>query len=188
MVGVRPRGSSPRLLACETVPIEIVAYDPRWPERYEAEAARLAEALGPLAVRIEHVGSTSVPGLAAKDVIDIQLSVRALEAETRYRERLECIGYVYRADDEPAHRFFKLEDASGKRLVHRHACEAGGEWETRHLAFRDLLRADPEQRAAYEELKWSLAPLYEDANQYADAKGPFIREAERRARNREPSC
>ena len=159
------------------MPVEIVEYDHRWPARYAREAVRIAAALGPLARRIEHVGSTSVPGLAAKDIIDIQLSVESFD--DAYRAPLEQLGYVFRPDDEPAHRFFYLPDPAraGRKLVHIHVCLSGSEWEAVHPRFRDLLRADGELRAAYERLKRDLAPRFEVGNDYADAKGPFIRGA-----------
>jgi GrpB-like predicted nucleotidyltransferase (UPF0157 family) len=159
--------------------ITIVAYVPAWPARYLAEEARLREALGDLAARIEHVGSTSVPGLAAKDIVDIQVSVRSFEPQAAYQGVLEGLGYYHRPDPEPAHRFFGLLDASGRRVVNLHVCEAGSEWERRHLAFRDRLRADPQLGHQYEQLKRRLAPLHTDVNEYADAKGEFIEAAQR---------
>lgn len=167
------------------VPVEIVAYDPAWPERFAREAARLHAALGASATRIDHVGSTSVPGLAAKDVIDIQVSIRSFEPESVYREPIEGLGYVYRPDPrEPARRLFLLSEPGGRRLVNLHLCESGGEWEFRHLAFCDHLRAHPDTADDYERLKRELAPRFEDSQAYADAKGPFIRRVERRARPR----
>lgn len=162
--------------------VEIVDYDPAWPARFAVEEARIAGALGGVALRIEHVGSTSVPGLAGKDVIDIQVSVRALDDMAPYQAPLEQLGYVYRADDEPAHRFFKLEDAAGKRLAQIHVCAAGGAWEAEVLAFRDLLRSDATLRAAYAAHKRELAPRFDDRQAYAEAKAPFIVEALRRRR------
>lgn len=158
------------------MPIELVASQPDWPERFAREAERLRAALGDGRLRLEHVGSTSVPGLAAKDVIDIQLSVPGFEPMAAYRLPIERLGYVFRPDDEPRHRFFKLEDAGGRRLVNLHVCEAGGTWERDHLAFRDFLRAHPDAASEYERLKRRLAPEFEDVNEYAEAKGPFIRE------------
>jgi GrpB-like predicted nucleotidyltransferase (UPF0157 family) len=155
--------------------IEIVPYDPAWAARYAAEEARLREALGPQARRIEHVGSTSVPGLAAKDIVDIQLSVSSFEPQAAYQEPLERLGYYHRPDPEPAHRFFGLVDGSGRRLFNLHVCESGSEWERRHQAFRDRLRADPDLCREYERLKRHLAPFYTDVNEYAAAKSEFIR-------------
>jgi GrpB-like predicted nucleotidyltransferase (UPF0157 family) len=163
---------------------EIVPYDAAWPSRYEEEAARLAEVLDGVAERIDHIGSTSVPGLGAKDVIDIQVSVPSFQPDTAFREPLERLGYVYRPDPDAGHRFFYRSDESGRRLVHVHVCELGSEWERRHLAFRDRLREEPELRRDYEDLKRRLAPLFESSVDYAEAKSDFIRAAEREPKGR----
>lgn len=157
------------------MPIHIVAYDHEWPLRFARESTRIRAALGATVVRLEHVGSTSVPGLAAKDIIDLQLSVPSFAPESRYRTPLEQLGYAYRPDDEPAHRLFRLQAPDGKRLAHLHVCAGGSDWERNHLAFRDRLRADRALAADYEHLKRTLAPQFTDGNAYADAKGPFIR-------------
>ena len=131
-------------------------------------------------VRIEHVGSTAVPGLAAKPVFDVQLSVASLEPLELYAEPLAALGYEYRSDEEPQHRFFALTAHSGERLVNLHVCRAGSEWERRHLAFRDALRADPDLRARYEAEKRRVAAIHaDDSLAYADAKTPWIRAEER---------
>ena len=161
--------------------VEIVDYDPAWPEGYQREAERVRAALGSAAAAIEHVGSTSVAGLAAKDVLDIQVSVSSFEPMSAYRGPLESLGYEYRTDTEPEHRFFRLADGSGRRLAHVHVCEAGSRWERRHLAFRDLLRADPEAAAEYEREKLRLAPQFDNSIEYAAAKTEVIRRLERRS-------
>jgi len=163
------------------VRVRIVDYDPDWPARFEALAAAIAEALGAVALRIEHVGSTAVPGLAAKPVIDVQVSVASFEPLDAYRVPLESLGYVHRSDDEPAHRFFALTEANGDRIAHVHVCESGGEWERQHVAFRDALRNDPDLRRRYEAEKRRVAALHpDDSMAYADAKTPWIRAEERR--------
>jgi len=157
-------------------PIEIVDYDPNWPGRFDAEAARLRDALGDVALRIEHVGSTSVPGLAAKPVIDIQVSVPSFDPEDRYARPLVQLGYEQFPDPTtPEHRIFTLPKGGGPRQVNLHVCEAGSEWERRHPAFRDRLRADAAARDQYAALKRELALAYgNDVESYADAKGEFI--------------
>jgi 16S rRNA processing protein RimM len=158
-------------------PIEVVDYDPSWPARFEAEAERLSAALGDVAVRIEHVGSTSVPGLAAKPTIDIQLSVVSFEPAEPYRQPLERLGYEFVADAEfPEHRFFGWPWRAQPRQVNLHVCEVGSEWERRHPAFRDRLRADPVARDDYARLKRALALEHgNDVESYAEAKTDFIR-------------
>ncbi|MBV8162281.1 MAG: 16S rRNA processing protein RimM [Acidimicrobiia bacterium] len=158
-------------------PIVVVDYDPSWPGRFDTEAARLRDALGTAALRIEHVGSTSVPGLAAKPVIDIQLSVTRFEPEELYADPLRRLGYVKVPDPStPDHRIFVLPDGGRPREVNLHVCEAGSDWERRHVAFRDRLRSDPSARAEYADLKRELALAHgNDVESYADAKGAFIR-------------
>jgi GrpB-like predicted nucleotidyltransferase (UPF0157 family) len=165
-------------------PVHIVEYDPAWPSRYAAEAERIREALGRVAVRVEHVGSTAVPDLAAKPVIDVQVSVASFEPIDAYAAPLSRLGFEYRPDDEPEHRFFGLTN-DNERVVNLHVCEAGTDWEQRHLAFRDALRGDPDLRARYEAEKRRIAALHpDDTLAYADAKTPWIRAEERRLRGR----
>jgi putative glutamine amidotransferase len=160
----------------------VAEYDPAWPHLFEEEAARLREALGAIAVRIEHVGSTAVPGLAAKPVIDIQVSVDRMVPRGRFVVPLETLGYEFVADPtDPEHEYFK-KDLGGVRTHQIHVCPVGGEWERRHLAFRDHLRTHPEDSARYAELKRLLADRHpNDVMAYVDAKTPFIRELESRA-------
>lgn len=147
--------------------IVIADYDPAWPERFAAERERIAEALGDRALRIEHIGSTSVPGLAAKPIVDILVEVTSLDAVD-----LEPAGYVLRVREE-GHRMFRTPELD----VHVHVWPAGAANIESDLAFRDRLRASPEDRAAYEALKRELATRdWPDMNHYAEAKGPLIRE------------
>jgi putative glutamine amidotransferase len=159
----------------------ISAYDPTWPDRYEAESARIRAALGDHAARLEHVGSTSVPGLAGKPVVDIQVSVRSMVPRSAYVDPLVALGYRWVVDpwtDE--HEFFS-RDEGGERTFQIHVCAAGSEWERRHVAFRDWLRDHQDDAAAYERLKRELAERHpRDINAYVDGKTPFIREIEAR--------
>lgn len=156
--------------------------DPTWPARFEAEAARLREALGDLAERIDHVGSTSVPGLGAKSIIDIQVSITAMTPRADYVESIRALGYNWALDPwSDEHEYFSREQ-NGERAFQIHACQAGGEWERRHLAFRDWLRTHPDDAARYEVLKRSLAASHpRDIMNYVDAKTDFIRSIEAQA-------
>lgn len=166
--------------------IEIAAYDPAWPAAFEREARRLRDALGAVAVRIDHVGSTSVPGLAAKPIIDIQISVRRIEPMAPYRAPLEALGYTYLLDtDLPDYPCF-YRPASHPRTHHVHVCEAGSLHEQRHLAFRDYLRAHPETAAEYAALKRGLAPQFDaevpaEREAYCEGKSAFIETVQHRA-------
>ena len=157
--------------------IVVVDYDPGWPDRFDAEAVRVRAALGEVAPRVEHVGSTAVPGLAAKPTVDIQVSVAALEPMTAYRGALERLGYEHMPDKEfPEHRFFGWPGGVQPRTFNMHVCEAGSDWERRHLAFRDVLRADPAVAQEYAALKRELALRHgNDVESYADAKTDFIK-------------
>jgi GrpB-like predicted nucleotidyltransferase (UPF0157 family) len=156
--------------------IEVAAYDERWPARFAEWGSRLAAALGPVAIRIEHVGSTAVAGLAAKPTIDVQVSVADAEDEAAYLPMLEACGVRLRAR-EPGHRYFR-PPADRPRDVHIHVCEAGSAWERNHLLFRDYLRAHPAARDAYAQLKRQLAERYpDDRLAYTDAKSAFILDA-----------
>ena len=147
--------------------IVIAAYHPAWPGRFEAERARIAAALGERALRVEHIGSTAVPGLAAKPIVDILVEVARLEDAD-----LERAGYVLRVREE-RHRMFRTPELD----VHVHVWPTGHPDIADQLAFRDRLRASPEDRAAYEALKRELATRdWPDMNHYAEAKGPLIRE------------
>jgi GrpB-like predicted nucleotidyltransferase (UPF0157 family)/nitrite reductase/ring-hydroxylating ferredoxin subunit len=161
-------------------PIEVVAYDPAWPMRFAEWRVRLAAELGDAALRIEHVGSTAVPGLAAKPVIDIQVTVAEIADEERYVPPIERAGIAFRSRDDQ-HRYFR--PAGGRpREVQVHVCRAGSEWERVHLLFRDFLRADTAVREAYGRLKVELASRHRaDRIAYNEAKSGFILDALERA-------
>jgi GrpB-like predicted nucleotidyltransferase (UPF0157 family) len=161
-------------------PIEIVPPDPAWPTRFAVVRGRIADTLGPVAMRVDHVGSTAVPGLAAKPIIDIQVSVADLEDEDAYTPGLASLGWPLRAR-EAEQRFF-CEPGGVTRATHVHVCAATSEWERRHLLFRDYLRAHPDRARSYGELKLALAARYRhDRIAYTEAKGPFIDETMARA-------
>jgi 2-amino-4-hydroxy-6-hydroxymethyldihydropteridine diphosphokinase len=163
---------APTLMADAVV---LVRYDPEWPAKFEAEADRLRGALGSVCTRVEHVGSTAVPGLVAKAIIDIQVSVDKLEPNERFVGPLEGLGYAYVPDPRfPTYPFFRYP-AEGPRLVHLHVALDGSPEEKEHIAFRDRLRQDPTLANLYLDLKRSLARKY-FANRvaYSNSKGQFI--------------
>jgi GrpB-like predicted nucleotidyltransferase (UPF0157 family) len=172
--------------------IIIVDYDPRWPAMFEEERAQLLNVVGNWVLDIEHVGSTSVPGLAAKPVIDMLIAVRALAAADAHCIEPICgLGYEYIRDFEtvmPFRRYFRRLTDEQNHTHHIHLVEKGSEFWERHLLFRDYLRAHSERAREYEQLKLRLAPQFSDLNDYAEAKTDFIRAAERQARQWRPSC
>ncbi|GAA3638096.1 GrpB family protein [Kineosporia mesophila] len=150
--------------------IVLVGYSDSWPSMFEHERDKIAAALGGKASRIDHVGSTSIPGLTAKPIIDIDLSVVDADDETDYLPALKSAGYQLRVR-EPDHRMVRTPELT----VHVHVCSAGSEWERRHLLFRDWLRQDQSDRDAYANLKRQLALRdWPDVNAYAKAKGTLI--------------
>jgi GrpB-like predicted nucleotidyltransferase (UPF0157 family) len=136
--------------------VAIVAYQPEWPRRYESVAAEIRAALGEVVLDLEHVGSTSVEGLAAKDVIDIDLTVTDPRDEDRYVPRLARIGYTLTAR-EPSwheHRCLRLDDPRVNLHVFGPDCPEL----IRHRMFRDWLRGHPDDRQRYEEAKRAAVP------------------------------
>ncbi|HET7355989.1 MAG TPA: GrpB family protein [Nocardioidaceae bacterium] len=153
-------------------------YDPHWPEAYLQQEQRIRAALGPAAVQIEHMGSTSVPGLAAKPIIDVLLTVEDITAEEDYLDQLLHVGYDLRVR-EPGHRLVRTP----ARDVHVHVMQAGDEAAGDYLLFRNHLRADTEDRDLYERTKRALIEQdWADMNAYAEAKTAVITEIKERAR------
>ena len=170
--------------------VEIVPYDPAWPGLFAEEAARLRAALpAALIGRIEHFGSTAVPGLAAKPIVDMLLEVRSMEAVAQHiAPILKREGYEFFWRDRErglpgiAYAWFIKRDAAGRRTHHIHCLEPGSaEWE--RLLFRDYLRAHPAAARSYGELKQRMAAEHPgDRVAYAKAKTDFIAAAMRAAR------
>jgi GrpB-like predicted nucleotidyltransferase (UPF0157 family) len=155
--------------------IEVVDYDPAWPALFERERQRITTALGDQAVLLEHAGSTSVPGLAAKSRIDIVLAVPDSADEPAYVPDLEAAGYVLRIrePDWYEHRVFKGPDTD----INLHVFSAGCVEIERMLAFRDWLRANEADRRRYQTAKRELAQReWEFVQNYADAKTAVVEE------------
>jgi GrpB-like predicted nucleotidyltransferase (UPF0157 family) len=159
--------------------LEIIAYDEAWPRAFLGERDRIAAAFGARAVRIDHNGSTSVPGLAAKPIIDIQISVAQLHPVTAYEPLLARLEYVHvpHTDDDVCPFFHR--PAVWPHTHHVHVVQSGGDEERRTLAFRDYLRDHPAVARAYVELKRRLAarscaadPASREA--YANGKTDFV--------------
>ena len=165
--------------------VEIVNYDPRWPILFDEEAERLRATLDPsLITGLEHFGSTAVPGLSAKPIIDILIAVRSLaDAQASFVEALQNLDYVYWADNPNKDRMFFVKGMppfGSRRSHHVHVTEPEGElWQ--RLLFRDYLRSHPEEAARYEAVKRACARRHPmDILAYIDAKGEWIVPIERR--------
>lgn len=162
--------------------VRIVDYDPAWPGLAAAELGRIKEVLGEVALRLEHVGSTAVPGLAAKPILDLQLSVRALEPRAPYVEPLTRLGYLFVPDPESPDYHFLAKPPERPRTRHLHVCAAGSDHEFRHLAVRDFLRTHQGEAARYEALKRQVATRHpEDRLAYIGGKDEYVAALEQRA-------
>jgi len=154
--------------------ITIVPYDPSWSALFRQAASLMRNALGPVAIRIDHIGSTAIPGIAAKPIIDIQLSVASFDPLSAFRDPLEGLGYIYRSDNpDRMKRYFR--ESPGARRTHVHVRLHGSWSEQFALLFRDYLRIHREAGERYAALKVDLARQFpQDREAYTNAKGPFI--------------
>ncbi|MDE2836901.1 MAG: GrpB family protein [Chloroflexota bacterium] len=155
--------------------VEIVEYNPDWPLAFEREAASILAACGPLVDEVHHVGSTAVPGLAAKPVLDI-MPVAAGPAEAHAAvARMAMLGYRCLGENGISGRLYFEKDVNGRTVAHIHMFPAGHPAIRTHLAFRDYLRTHPEAARDYERLKRDLAARHRNYREaYTDAKAAFI--------------
>jgi GrpB-like predicted nucleotidyltransferase (UPF0157 family) len=153
--------------------ITIADYDAEWPKQFERHAAIIAGALGASALRIEHIGSTSVPGLAAKPILDILVVVPDSADESAYLPQMEAAGYVLRVREPEwnEHRMLRTPE----RDAHVHVLSDGCPEIQRYLTFRERLRRNPDDRRRYEQTKRELATrTWADMNDYATAKTEVV--------------
>jgi GrpB-like predicted nucleotidyltransferase (UPF0157 family) len=163
----------------ESVTVKVVDYDPSWPDRFEALAERVRQALGAQALRIEHIGSTAVPGLAAKPIIDILVVVSDVEDEAAFVPALEIAGFVLRVR-EPGHRMMRTPTKD----AHLHFYESDDPAIQDHLDLRDWLMTHADDRELYAKTKRDLArQQWDDMNYYAEAKSGVIDQIRARARH-----
>ena len=158
--------------------IEVVDHDPSWRGRFETERDLLSRALGEVALKVHHVGSTAVPGLAAKPVIDILIEVTGLDALDALNGRMEALGYEPKGEfGIPGRRYFRK--GGSDRSHHIHAFVCGDSNITRHIAFRDYLRAHPEVAREYGALKKRIAKECDnDVARYCDGKDAYVKRIE----------
>lgn len=162
------------------IPVVLVPHDPRWPALAESEAARFASALAPDAIEtVHHIGSTSIAGIRAKPILDLLPVVHDLASLDAAGARLEALGYLAWGEyGLPGRRFF-TRDHDGARVANVHAYAAGSPEITRHLAFRDYVRAHPAVAQAYDEEKARARALHPgDSYAYSDEKGAFVKRTE----------
>lgn len=163
--------------------VDVVPHDPRWRDSFEAEAKHIAAALGENVVAIHHIGSTSIPDIHAKPIVDVLVEVRDVSELDGRSAAMESLGYQVMGEyGIPGRRYFRRDDEEGVRTHHVHAFAAGSAEATRHLAFRDYLIAHPADARRYGELKRKLAEEHpQSMDAYMDGKDGFIKEMESRA-------
>ena len=163
--------------------ILMVPHDPEWGEEFEREAERIGAALGDMVVAVHHIGSTAIPGVHAKPIIDILLVVDSVTALDEKQAAIEAMGYRTLGEfGIPGRRYFPRDDAFGNRTHQVHAFENGSAQIKRHLAFRDYMIAHPAAAQEYSDLKRELAAKHaDDSESYMDGKEAFIEEIDRRA-------
>ncbi|OGR63630.1 MAG: hypothetical protein A2X31_05460 [Elusimicrobia bacterium GWB2_63_22] len=157
--------------------VMLSTYNKEWPSLFRSERKLLKATLGNLAVAISHVGSTAVPGLCAKPILDIMLSAVSIEKAEKNIFRFERCGYRVKPRDEDSvpGRLFFSKDMDGLRCFHLHVTEAGSTFCKEHLRFRNILRKDAKAARAYARLKLSLSKRFpDDRNAYIDGKAKFI--------------
>lgn len=162
------------------VPKIIIAdYNPEWPRLFNSEKELLIAFLSDWNICIEHIGSTSIPGLAAKPVIDIMIGVNDLsDVNTNFIKKLASLGYSYvpeREQEMPERRYFRKSNPEGVRTYQIHVVQKKSEFWQRHLQFRDYLREHSGVAAEYEALKKELALQHTDTMEYARAKSDFVK-------------
>jgi GrpB-like predicted nucleotidyltransferase (UPF0157 family) len=163
--------------------VEVVPHNPQWRDAFEAEAGRVAAALGENAAAVHHIGSTAIPNIYAKPVIDMLVEVGDITGLDGQSSAMESLGYEVMGEfGIPGRRYFRKETPEGIRTHQIHAFEAGSAEAERHLAFRDYMIAHPGEALMYSELKRKLAEEHpQSIDGYMDGKDAFIKEMDRRA-------
>lgn len=163
--------------------VEVVPHNPRWRDAFEAEAKHVVAALGENVIAIHHIGSTAIPNIYAKPVIDLLVEVRDITKVDGQSSAMELLGYEVMGEyGIPGRRYFRKDNRAGTRTHHIHAFEASSAEVERHLAFRDYMIAHPADAQRYSELKRKLAEEHpQNLDGYMDGKDGFIKEMDRRA-------
>jgi GrpB-like predicted nucleotidyltransferase (UPF0157 family) len=163
--------------------VEVVPHNPQWRDAFEAEAKQVAAALGEHVVAVHHIGSTAIPNIYAKPVVDLLVEIRDITEVDNRSSAMESLGYEVMGEyGIPGRRYFRKDNAEGIRTHHLHAFEAGSAEVERHLTFRDYMVAHPVDAQRYSELKRRLAEEHpQSMDGYMDGKDGFIKEMERRA-------
>jgi GrpB-like predicted nucleotidyltransferase (UPF0157 family) len=163
--------------------IEVVPHNPNWAAMFQAEADQLAPIFGSEALAIEHIGSSAIPGIKAKPIIDILIAVKDIERVDDFNEQMSALGYEpYGEFGIPGRRYFSTGHTDADRPRHVHVFQSDNPEVARHIDFRDYMRAHPDNAQIYSRLKESLAQKFpNDRERYTDGKSDFIREMDRKA-------
>jgi GrpB-like predicted nucleotidyltransferase (UPF0157 family) len=177
LVLVRP-AVNPQPLGLKRGQVLVAPYDPRWPRLFEDAAAQLRATFGAAILDVHHVGSTAVPGLCAKPILDVLVSVRDFDAAREMIPQLATLGYEFRPDEEiPDRHYFRRPPGGELRTHHLSLAEPGSRHHTVTLAFRDALRRSADLAAAYARLKLELARRFPfDRPAYIEGKSQFVRD------------
>lgn len=169
--------------------VEVVPHNPRWRSAFEAEAKHIGAALGENVVAIHHIGSTAIPDIYAKPVIDLLVEVVNITEVDERSSAMEALGYEAMGGfGIPGRRYFRKDNQEGIRTYQIHAFDAGSAQIDRHLTFRDYMIAHPEDARKYSELKRKLAKEHSQSiDGYMDGKDSFIKEIDRKALRWHPS-
>ncbi len=169
--------------------VEVVSHNPRWRNAFEAEAKHIGDALGENVLAIHHIGSTAIPNIYAKPVIDLLIEVRDITKVDERSSAMESLGYEVMGEfGIPGRRYFRKDNQEGIRTYQIHSFENGSAQVKRHLAFRDYMIAHPEAARKYSELKIKLAKEHsQNMDGYIDGKSGFIEEIDRKALRWHPS-
>ena len=155
--------------------VELVPHNPEWSQLANDESQRILECISIPVIGIYHIGSTSVPGIKAKPILDFVLEVEDMEAFIKESRNLECLEYVSKGEYGIPGRQFFTKDTLGERTHHLHVFQQGHKDIERHLVFRDFLRSNPEAAKEYESLKEKLAKRFpKKSDMYTEAKSDFI--------------
>jgi GrpB-like predicted nucleotidyltransferase (UPF0157 family) len=163
--------------------IRVCSPDPQWAKEFKAEAAQVAIALGDNVLHIHHIGSTAIPNIYAKPVIDMLIEVGDIDQVSGCHAAMETLGYVVMGEyGIPERRYFRKDNGQGDRTHHLHIYQLGSLEIERHLAFRDFMMAHPDYAQQYSDLKRTLAVRYpDDIDGYMDGKDEFVKTMEQRA-------
>ncbi len=163
--------------------VEVVPYNPQWRDAFAREKQQVWQALGDNVVAIHHIGSTAIPGIYAKPIIDLLVEVKEIAKIDQYNLSMEALGYEAMGEfGIPGRRYFRKNNAAGVRTHHVHAFEAGEPEVAKHLAFRDYTIAHWEDAQQYSDLKRELARKYPyDIDSYMDGKHEFIQQMNAKA-------